>query len=47
VIKTPLPIEQHPRQLQGVLGYEFYELLDKDKWKAKEFVADPQPDTKY
>jgi hypothetical protein len=39
VIKTPLPIEQHPRRLQELLGYEFYELLDKEKGKAKEFIA--------
>ncbi len=47
VIKTMLPHEQHPQQLQGLLGYEFYEVLDKDKGKAREFTANPEPERRY
>ena len=25
VVKTFIPVQEHPRQLQGVLGYEFFE----------------------
>lgn len=28
VLKTPVPLDKHPAKLQGVLGYEFYEVID-------------------
>ncbi|MCZ6679419.1 MAG: toll/interleukin-1 receptor domain-containing protein [Candidatus Poribacteria bacterium] len=36
VVKTPIPREQHPPELQGSLGYEFFE-LDPNTGRAREF----------
>jgi hypothetical protein len=47
VIKTYLPYDQHPQSLQGLLGYEFYEIIDSEKGKAREFPDDPQRGGRY
>lgn len=47
VVKTPLPYDEHPPVLQGVLGYEFYQILDPTTGKAREFIPDPDKDTRY
>ncbi len=39
VIKTPVPPERHPPELQGMLGYEFYQ-LDPRTGNAREFILD-------
>ena len=36
VIKTPVDLTQHPKVIQGLLGYEFFK-LDPDTGKPKEF----------
>jgi hypothetical protein len=48
VVKTFVPVHEHPRQLQGVLGYEFYE-YDPERGRAKEFNPEvvPQRDIRY
>jgi hypothetical protein len=48
VVKTFVPLQEHPRQLQGVLGYEFYE-YDPERGRAKEFSPEvvPQRDIRY
>jgi TIR domain/Domain of unknown function (DUF4062) len=48
VVKTFIPLQEHPRQLQGVLGYEFYE-YDPERGRAKEFSPEvmPQRDIRY
>lgn len=35
VLKTPVPLELHPPELQGVLGYEFFK-VDRDSGKVRE-----------
>jgi hypothetical protein len=47
VVKTFLPYDQHPEVLQELLGYEFYEILDQEKGRAREFIPDPLRDTRY
>jgi hypothetical protein len=47
VVKTFLPYDQHPQSLQGLLGYEFYDIVDQEKGRAREFIPDPQRDTRY
>lgn len=37
VVKTPVPTERHPQELQSMLGYEFYQ-LDPTTGKPREFV---------
>jgi hypothetical protein len=37
VIKTPVDLTQHPKVIQGLLGYEFFK-LDPDTGKPKEFA---------
>jgi hypothetical protein len=48
VVKTFIPVQEHPRQLQGTLGYEFYE-YDAERGRAKEFSPEvmPQRDIRY
>lgn len=48
VVKTFIPVQEHPRQLQGVLGYEFFE-YDSERGRAKEFSPEvvPQRDIRY
>ena len=36
VIKTPVELEQHPKVIQGLLGYDFFR-IDKDTNRVKEF----------
>lgn len=35
VVKTPVPLERHPRELQPLLGYEFY-VVDKQTGRPRE-----------
>lgn len=48
VVKIHIPLESHPPQLRGVLGYEFYE-YDAERGRAKEFNPEvvPQRDIRY
>jgi len=48
VVKTFVPLPEHPRQLQGVLGYEFFE-YDSERGRAREFSPEvvPQRDIRY
>jgi hypothetical protein len=48
VVKTFVPLPEHPQQLQGTLGYEFYE-YDPERGRAKEFSPEvmPQRDIRY
>jgi hypothetical protein len=48
VVKTFVPVREHPRQIQGVLGYEFFE-YDAERDRAKEFSPEviPQRDIRY
>jgi TIR domain/Domain of unknown function (DUF4062) len=48
VVKTFVPTPEHPPQLQGVLGYEFFE-YDPERGRAKEFSPEvvPQRDIRY
>jgi hypothetical protein len=48
VVKTFVPLPEHPPQLRGVLGYEFYE-YDPERGRAKEFSPEvmPQRDIRY
>src|SRR5688572_21980397 len=36
VLKTPVPLDQHPPELQPFLGYEFYK-IDPDSGRVREF----------
>ncbi len=48
VVKTPLPREKQPSQLQGLLGYDFFE-IEQATGKLREFRQDnpPNKDQKY
>jgi TIR domain len=48
VVKTFVPLQEHPPMLRGVLGYEFYE-YDPERGRAKEFSPEvmPQRDIRY
>ncbi|HKP72270.1 MAG TPA: TIR domain-containing protein [Pyrinomonadaceae bacterium] len=48
VIKTYVPVGEHPPQLQDSLGYEFFE-YDSERGRAKEFSPEvmPQRDIRY
>jgi hypothetical protein len=48
VVKTFVPVQEHPRQIQGVLGYEFFE-YDPERGRAKEYSPEviPQRDIRY
>lgn len=43
VLKTPIPLEEHPPELQGLLGYEFYRHEDGRPFEAI-FGADAERD---
>lgn len=36
IVKTPVKLEQHPEEIQGLLGYDFF-IVDKDTNRPKEF----------
>jgi hypothetical protein len=36
ILKKPVPLEKQPRELQGLLGYEFFK-IDPDNGKVREF----------
>jgi hypothetical protein len=40
VIKTHVPLEEHPAELKGLLGYPFYE-IEHGTDRPREFVIDP------
>ncbi|HYE65500.1 MAG TPA: TIR domain-containing protein [Pyrinomonadaceae bacterium] len=42
VVKTYIPLAEHPPQLQGSLGYEFFE-YDQVRGRAKEFSPEVEP----
>jgi hypothetical protein len=48
VVKTPVPQERHPPELQSVLGYEFYQ-IDQTTGKPREFIfnSGPNSDNNY
>jgi hypothetical protein len=48
VVKTLIPLEEHPAMLRGALGYEFYE-YDSSRGRAKEFSQEvvPTRDMRY
>lgn len=48
VVKTHVPLAEHPPLLQSVLGYEFFE-YDQARARAKEFSPEvvPAPDIRY
>ncbi|MBV9926751.1 MAG: TIR domain-containing protein [Acidobacteria bacterium] len=48
VVKFNVPLQEHPPQLQGMLGYEFYE-YDAARDRAREFSPDvlPARDIRY
>jgi hypothetical protein len=48
VVKIHVPLESHPPQVRGVLGYEFYE-YDIERQRAREFSPEvmPQRDIRY
>jgi hypothetical protein len=39
VVKTYLPLQEQPPEIQNLLGYEFYD-YDAERGRAKEFVSD-------
>ncbi|HKG12346.1 MAG TPA: TIR domain-containing protein [Pyrinomonadaceae bacterium] len=42
VVKFHVPVAEHPEQLRGVLGYEFFE-YDPERGRAREFSPDVTP----
>lgn len=42
VVKWHVPVTEHPEQLRGVLGYEFFE-YDRERGRAREFSPDVTP----
>jgi hypothetical protein len=48
VVKTPVPPERHPLELQSLLGYEFYQ-IDPITGKPREFIftSGPNADQSY
>lgn len=42
VVKTPVPFERHPPELQGIIGYEFFQ-LDPTTGKPREFIYNSGP----
>ena len=42
VVKFHVPLQEHPPQLRGVLGYEFFE-YDSERGRAREFSPDVTP----
>lgn len=48
VVKTPIPLEDHPKELQEVLGYDFY-TIERDTGRPRELTpgAPPEIDRQY
>ena len=46
VIKTPVEIENHPKPIQGMLGYEFYIMIKKQKDLHSWYMMPSQNDHK-
>jgi hypothetical protein len=48
VVKTPVPLEQHPAELQELLGYEFY-TVERETGRPRELnqLADPDMQRQY
>jgi hypothetical protein len=48
VVKTPVPLEQHPAELQALLGYDFF-TVEADTGRPRELnhMADPDAQRKY
>jgi hypothetical protein len=44
VVKTYIPLDEHPKELQDVLGYEFYE-EEQGTNRHREFVIDPKDES--
>jgi hypothetical protein len=42
VVKVHVPLDEHPKRLQGTLGYEFFE-YNRERGKAREFNPDVTP----
>ena len=42
IVKTYIPFKEHPEQVQGTLGYEFYE-YDQARDRAREFSPEVTP----
>src|SRR5205085_8465716 len=42
VVKFHVPLQEHPPQLQGVLGFEFFE-YDRERDRTREFSPDVTP----
>jgi hypothetical protein len=42
VVKTPVPLEKQPPEIQGLLGYEFYQ-IEKLTGRAREFNLEVDP----
>jgi hypothetical protein len=49
VLKTPVPFDAHPEELQGLLGYEFFSWDDQERKRFREFNHDtgPNKDSRY
>ena len=45
MIKTPVPLEKQPLEIQGLLGYEFYQ-IEKPTGRAREFNLEVDPSTR-
>ncbi len=43
VVKTPVPLEEQPSDLQGVLGYEFF-VVDPETGRARELAQNAESD---
>lgn len=48
VVKTPIPFEEHPREVQGLLGYDFF-TVEPTSGRARELDqrADPEAQRQY
>jgi len=42
VIKTPVPLEKQPTEIQGLLGYEFYQ-IERPTGRPREFNLEVDP----
>lgn len=48
VVKTPIPLDQHPRELKDVLGYDFF-FVEPETGRSRELsqLADPEAQRRY
>ncbi len=48
IVKTPVPFDQHPQAIQGLLGYDFF-TLDPETERVREFnhLSDPALERQY